>query len=136
MDVGTSNAMILYLLTKKDEKMNLSSFKRALVNHFVGDSLYPTVATQAQDTRHLLVQISEEEDIRSMCTYCSLVDREKHRTRYKCSLCDIPLCSQASGKRDRDCFTLAHETEGALHLLLQHHEKQQKRTTIRNRRDS
>ena len=136
LDVGTSNAMILYSLTKRDNKINLATFKKALVRHFIGDVLYGSVASQQEDCRHLLVRISEDGDVRSMCTYCSLVDREKHRTRYKCSLCNIPLCSQASGKRDRDCFALAHETEGVVSLLHEHSEKQQQRTILKNRRDS
>ena len=135
LDVGTSNAMILYSSTKNDNEVNLASFKRALVWHFVGDMLSTPVSPANTEQRHLLVRISDEEDLRSMCTYCSMVDRQRHRTRYKCAFCHIPLCSQASGKRDRDCFALAHETPSVLEMLKQHHNAQKKRTSIRYRKN-
>ena len=124
LDVGTSNAMILYSITKKDNEVNLASFKHAVVWHFVGDELSTPIGPANVEEHHLLVRISDEEDLRSMCSYCSLVDRQQHRTRYKYACCQIPLCSQASGKRDQDCFALAHETPRVLDMLKQHHNAQ------------
>ena len=132
LDVGTCNAMVLYSLAKEERDINLATYKKALVRHFVGDAICPTVPHCKED-RHLLVRISENDDVRSRCTYCSMMDGVKRRTRYRCSKCKIPLCSVGTGKSGRDCFSIAHETPGVLSMLLQRHEFQIRQTAHKYR---
>ena len=61
LDVGTSNAMILFSIAKDDSEVNLATYKKALVRHFVGDSICPSVPQSNSEDRHLLVRISEQD---------------------------------------------------------------------------
>ena len=132
LDVVTSNAMILYSLAKQDSDINLATYKKALVRHSVGDAICPTLP-HCEEDRHLLVRISEGEDVRSRCTYCSMMDGVKRRTRYRCSKCKIPLCSVGTEKSGRDCFSIAHETPRVLTVLLRRHEFQVRQTAQKYR---
>ena len=133
LDVGTSNAMILFSIAKDNSEINLATYKKALVRHVVGDSICPSVPQSNSEDRHLLVRISEQDDVRSRCTYCSMMDGVKHRTRYRCSKCKIPLCTVGTGKTGRDCFSIAHETPGVLDMLLQRHNMQIRQTARKYR---
>ena len=67
---------------------------------------------------HELVKIKDENDKekRYRCCYCAAKNKKKSITRYKCNICDIPLCTSSSGT-NRNCFTLAHASEDTLEIL-------------------
>jgi Transposase IS4 len=137
LDVGTSNALVLFnesakMLKKNDESytpMNIVDFKMQLVEGLVGRLIY-SQSGQEEVVEHVPIKMQGE--VRSRCAYCALLSRTR-RTRYKCSGCGVPLCSIGSGKVDDDCFALAHETVERRELVCKKFVAMQKRTTIKNK---
>ena len=128
LDVGTSNAMILFMSTQKNtNNINLAWFKHQLLHHFVGHKVNENLKTIEHGQTHQLVRIDKNGDTRLRCTYCTLIMGTGHRnrTRYKCSICDVPFCSAASGVNSRDCFSVAHAHTDTLKMLQEKFEKQQ-----------
>ena len=97
LDVGTSNALVLYnesakMRTPTDgtyKPMNIVDFKMQLVEGLVG-RLIDSQSGQEEMVEHIPVHIQGE--VRSRCAYCALLSRTR-RTRYKCLGCGVPLCS-------------------------------------------
>jgi len=130
LDAGTSNALVLYNLTRHREKdMNISEFKLALIDWLVGDRLTARCAS-AEGTRpsveHTLVNIGDGE--RRKCTYCSLTGNSNSRTRFECRTCGVPFCTPGSGKTSNDCFAIAHANDDIRRLCVERHEKQKAHT--------
>ena len=130
LDVGTSNALVLYNETRKaqDQKMNIVDFKMKLVEGFVGNKVGSTCANENQsaEPKH----IPERSASRHRCAYCSLFS-EFRRTRYRCQACNVPLCMLGTGCVEQDCFTKAHETETTRQMVLRKYEVMKKTTNER-----
>ena len=132
LDVGTSNALVLYnehlrMRSERDPvpKWNIVQFKMQLVVDLVGRSITDLFDTSCEHVQeHVAVQI--EGGGRSRCAFCSLMSRVC-RTRYQCSVCGVPLCAMGSGKVKNDCFSQAHETEDRRQMVCtKYHEMQKK----------
>jgi hypothetical protein len=119
LDVGTSNALVLYNESMKIRleetggytAMNIVQFKMQLVEDLVGrsiDDLFESGGGGGRAEQHTPVHIGG--GVRSRCAYCALMSRVR-RTRYQCAGCGVPLCSIGNGRVEDDCFTAAHETE-------------------------
>jgi hypothetical protein len=118
LDVGTSNALVLYNESVKSclqqettthTPLNIVEFKMKLVEHLTGrsiDNLFDGEGGEGE--QHTPVHI--EGGQQSQCAYCALMSRTR-RTRIQCAGCGVPLCSIGNGRVGDDCFTLAHETE-------------------------
>jgi DNA polymerase III epsilon subunit-like protein len=106
LDVGTSNALILYNHAMGGKVINLVEFKHKLIMSLVGDKLamVPTTANVV----HEVTRTNQ----RHACAYCSLMGKYR-RTRFKCAApgCQVPICSVGSGIADSDCFALSHRNE-------------------------
>ena len=103
LDVGTSNALVVYNETQDNGKhLNLVQFKCRLLESFVGSRMgsIPSVPV----TEHMLIRINNQR----RCAYCAVFSKIK-RTRSMCNTCMIPLCSIGNGKCGMDCFSLSHE---------------------------
>jgi DDE_Tnp_1-like zinc-ribbon len=128
LDVGTSNALVLFNEAKrirKEKKMNIVQFKMKLVEDLVGrniDNLFDGGGVDLD--QHTPVHV--ENNVRLRCAYCALMSRMR-RTRYQCAGCGVPLCSIGNGKVEDDCFTIAHETEERLEMVCQKHVELKKR---------
>jgi hypothetical protein len=133
LDVGTSNALVLYNESQKirlesHTPMNIVQFKMQLVEDLVGrsmDDLFETGGSVGGE-QHTPVHI--EGGVRSRCAYCALMSTVR-RTRYQCSCCGVPLCSIGSGKVEDDCFTAAHKTEDRRQMVCKKYLEMQKRNT-------
>ena len=118
LDVGTSNALVLYNESMKIRleetggytAMNIVQFKMQLVEDLVGRSIDDLFESGGggRAEQHTPVHIGG--GVRSRCAYCALMSRVR-RTRYQCAGCGVPLCSIGNGRVEDDCFTAAHETE-------------------------
>jgi len=136
LDVGTSNALVLYNESVKmrttDETtyspMNIVDFKMQLVEGLVG--IWMDNQPVEEEVEHVPVHV--QEGVRSWCAYCVLLLRTR-RTRYKCIGCGVPLCSIGSGKVDDDCFAQAHESKERQNLVCKKYEAMQKQTTSKNK---
>ena len=132
LDVGTSNALVLYnesmkirLETGQYTPMNIVQFKMQLVEDLVGrkiDELFESGGAGRVE-QHTPVHI--EGGVRSRCAYCALMSRMR-RTRYQCAGCGVPLCSIGNGRVDDDCFTQAHETEDRRQMVAKKYLEMQK----------
>ena len=127
LDVGTSNALVLYNLTKKENQQPTSivDFKSELVMTLVGtrfESL-PEVTVQ-----HLPLRGQQ----RNRCVYCAMFSRMR-RTRFKCSApcCNIPLCSVSTGNTEHNCFTLCHANQEIHKAVLAKYQIMQKSVNAR-----
>jgi hypothetical protein len=132
LDVGTSNALVLYNESKQrhrgaagNSRMNIVQFKMKLVEDLAGVNLNGMFQDTA-DAEQKHTPIHVKEGSRSMCSYCALRGIFR-RTRYQCAACGLPLCSIGSGKVERDCFTLAHENEATRALVTERHAEMKKR---------
>lgn len=134
LDVGTSNALVLYneqLRIRAREapapKMNIVQFKMQLVVDLVGRSITDLFDASCEHA-HEHVAVPIEGDGRSRCAYCALMSRVR-RTRYQCTVCGVPLCTMGSGKVESDCFSLAHETEDRRQMVCTKFQQMQKKNT-------
>jgi hypothetical protein len=127
LDVGTSNALVLYKeATKpKNDKMTIVEFKTKLVESFQGEKLRIT-APKADE-----VHTMEKTNARHICAYCSLFS-QRRRTRFRCShpTCKVPLCSvgAATGRVGEDCFALCHDNQGIRSAVVKKYEAMKKKT--------
>ena len=114
LDVGTSNALILYRGVTDNRKMNLFHYKKQLVHLLVGERL---AKIEQPVSQHILVRI--DGDQRLGCAYCNAFGESK-RTRYICQhpQCKIPLCSVGSNCDNWDCFVIAHSNEKMRKMLM------------------
>ena len=106
LDVGTSNALVLYRAATND-KINVVKYKEKLVQMWIGDRLSHV---ERPIVLHKLVR--RENNQRLGCAYCSTFGVTKI-TRFRCGhpQCMIPLCSVGTGTTEQDCFALAHTHE-------------------------
>ena len=109
LDVGTSNALVLYRLSmidKPESKLNIVDFKIKIIQSFVGTRITDISTSSTVTVKHELNRSNQ----RHMCAYCGLFGFKK-RTRYKCAGCHVPLCSMGTGRTTSDCFTLCHSND-------------------------
>ena len=133
LDVGTSNALVLYNESAKIRlneaqytPMNIVQFKMQLVEDLVGRAIDDLFSSEEERLEHIPTHI--EGGVRSRCAYCALLSRVR-RTRYKCVGCGVPLCSIGSGKVEDDCFSIAHESEERRQLICVKYVEMQKKNT-------
>jgi DNA polymerase III epsilon subunit-like protein len=135
LDVGTSNALVLYnesmkmrLETAQYTPINIVQFKMQLVEDLVGKSindLFESGGTERGGGEHH-TPIHIVGGVRPRCAYCSMLSRFR-RTRYQCAGCGVPLCSIGNGRVEDDCFTAAHETEDRRQMVCKRYQEVQKR---------
>jgi Transposase IS4/DDE_Tnp_1-like zinc-ribbon len=135
LDVGTSNALVLYnefrrMKLKGDEgskPMNIVDFKKQLVADFIGkdkmDELKGQGSAKGEGMEHVPVRV--EGNTRYRCALCTMEEKDK-RTRFMCALCGVPFCSMGNGRVKTDCFTIAHKSEDILKCAKARHVAQQK----------
>jgi hypothetical protein len=105
--------------------MNIVQFKTKLVEDLVVRSIDNLFESRGGGgVQHTPVHI--EGGVRSRFAYCALMSR-KHRTRYQCAGCGVPLCSIGNGKVDDNCFTIAHETAERQELVCKKYDEIKKR---------
>ena len=115
LDVGTSNALVLYkqAMKEKANKMTIVKFKTILIESFVGNMLKEVPQSPKSPKKtHQPVRVEG----RHRCAHCALYSMVS-RTRYICDLCGIPLCCSGNGRRVTSCFSAAHENETILNLV-------------------
>lgn len=82
--------------------------KTSLANLFTYKDSKPIAFQQLQDIGHVVVPTFERK-LRpcAFCSMCKIKTKKGWRvyTRYKCSGCDVPLCT-----KHRDCFLVYHTT--------------------------
>ena len=126
LDVGTSNALVLYRLAmdgKPESTMKIVNFKMKLVQSLVGHKISSIDAPI--EIQHELVR-SEQ---RNYCAYCALFSLKK-RTRFKCSVCNVPLCSVGTGKSVSDCYALMHSNDNLKKATMKKSEAMMQTTNI------
>ena len=126
LDVGTSNALVLYN-EAMGTTLNVVSFKRELVFAMIG---HKVMNIPEQPTlEHSLMR----GEARQSCVYCNMFCNKNSRTRYYCSNsdCMLPLCHIDPGKNIRDCFALAHDNEQLRCILIQRRLKMQQKANHR-----
>jgi hypothetical protein len=134
LDVGTSNALVLHNEYRRTTKKNgkeaspkiIVEFKKQLVADFIGKQRMEERSTGGKeierDEEHVPVRV--EGTTRYRCALCAMEDKDK-RTRFKCGMCGVPLCSVGNGKVESDCFIIAHKSDNILkyakakHLAMQ-----------------
>ena len=129
LDVGTSNALVLYNEAvdlsgwSKDNKMNIVEFKMNLIESFCGSKLDGGRVERSPEQRH----VPERSNSRNRCAYCALFSMNQ-QTRFRCSVCDVPLCTVGSGRVNQDCFVLCHENKTTRQLVIRKFEGMKKNT--------
>jgi hypothetical protein len=134
LDVGTSNALVLYNESVKSclqqettthTPMNIVEFKMKLVEDLVGRSIDNLFDGKGEGgEQHTPVHI--EGGQRSWCAYCALMSRTR-RTRIQCAGCGVPLCSIGNERVGDDCFTLTHETEDRREMVCRKYNEMKKK---------
>jgi len=140
LDVGTSNARVLYNEQLKDgadnngteyRPMNIVQFKMQLVEDLAGKSIHDLLHGRSPEddetTEHRCVPIPN--GARARCAYCSLLSRGSSRTRYQCIGCGVPLCHMGNGQVKYDCFREAHETDDRREMVLAKYLRMQAKNT-------
>lgn len=137
LDVGTSNALVLYNESCKirlDESvyspMNIVDFKMHVIQGLVGRNIEDLVVVPEAEVEHRATHI--DGGVRLRCAYCALMSRQR-RTRYQCRGCGVPLCSIGNGKVSDDCFTQAHASEERQEMVWAKYQAMQKSTTNKNK---
>ena len=129
LDVGTSNALVLYKESTGDtnKDMNIVEFKKRLVKSFVGAKI-----GQVEDVPK--PHKAERVEARMGCACCAFYGTNR-QTRYQCSHpeCGIPLCNVGSGKVGKDCFSICHADETIRLAIYQKYKAMQVRTNTRCR---
>jgi len=139
LDVGTSNALVLYNEGKKlsagenaSAPMNIVKFKMHLVEHLAAKRVDPLAAEDSgeddeeESKEHVPVHITFGSRYR--CAFCALEGKFR-RTRFMCAACGVAMCSVGSGRVTRDCFTLSHRTEEQRRLVCEKFQEMQKFAT-------
>jgi hypothetical protein len=131
LDVGTSNALVIYneAMKGKQNPLNIVEFKTRLVESLVVQKLKEMAREQDEVVEHALVKLPD--DTRQKCTYCALSGTHS-RTRFMCVGCSVPFCSIGNGKATRDCFSLAHDNDQIREICVEKYASQQKHTSERN----
>ena len=137
LDVGTSNALVLYNESSRihlDESMyspmNIVDFKMHVIQGLVGRNIEDLVVVPEAEVEHRATHI--DGGVRLRCAYCALMSRQR-RTRYQCRGCGVPLCSIGNGKVSDDCFTQAHASEERQEMVWAKYQAMQKSTTNKNK---
>lgn len=136
LDVGTSNALVLYNLGRSKTSnthctMNIVQFKMKIIEGIVGDKIEsPEVDGDESDVEHVAIHI--EGNIRHRCAYCALLSKAR-RTRFICAACQVPLCCMGNGRISNDCFAMAHKTEETTKLVIEKYEVMAKRATKKSK---
>ena len=101
LDVGTSNALVLYNEGRKPlPPINIAQFKKLIVDHFIGERI-TGISMIPVEMQHIAVRT--ENGSRLICAFCSL-HSQSSRTRFICQVCGTPLFCLSSGKTETDCF--------------------------------
>ena len=126
LDVGTSNALVLYNLAT-NKSLNMVAFKKELINKFVGNKM--TTFIREPEAQHTLVR----GEARRTCVYCDAFSSKTKRTRYYCANpnCMLPLCHISRTKDSSDCFALAHASEQMRNILTLRLEKMKRKDNNR-----
>ena len=126
LDVGTSNALVLYN-EATGSSLNIAEFKKEIINALVGSKIRsipgePTV-------EHSLVR----GEGRLRCVSCDLFSNVSRWTRYYCANpdCMLPLCSIDWEKDICDCFALAHSNEQLRCILVKRQHKMKQKANHR-----
>ena len=127
LDVGTSNALVLYNLTRKEgqQPLTIVNYKTELIRAFVGTRLQGIPETVVE-------HVPQNKDGRFRCAHCALFSRVR-RTKIRCSApgCDLPLCSIGSGMAGQDCFTICHGNNNLHKAVLMKYISMKKKVNIR-----
>ena len=111
LDVGTSNALVLYneAMKGKQPPLNIVEYKTLLAELLVGQKLKDLGRDKNDEIEHTsMVKLPGAN--RQRCSYCALTGKHS-RTRFMCGVCGVLLCSIGSGKTTKDCFALAHDND-------------------------
>ena len=103
LDVGTSNALVLYkLVSARTDVFTIVDFKGYLVQAFLGNRLQSVPEA-------VVSHFPTSSSGRNRCVHCAIFSRVR-RTRFHCSApdCQLPLCLVGSGQGVQDCFSLCH----------------------------
>jgi hypothetical protein len=132
LDVGTSNALVLYneAMKGKQAPLNIVEYKTLLVQSLVGQKLKDLAHDKDDEVEHTMVKLPGAN--RQRCSYCALTGKHS-RTRFMCSGCEVPFCSIGSGKTTKDCFALAHDNDRIREICVEKHAAQQKHATKKRR---
>lgn len=117
VDVAILNAHVLHLLAtgKSARTYTSKQFKIDLMESFL-----PDLFTSDQDEESAPVHIPVGIDEYAGCAVCCLrraearregeEEVERHRTKTKCSACNVPVCRPSSANQHsaRDCFAVLH----------------------------
>ena len=127
LDVGTSNALVLYNeAVSESQRMNIVEFKAKLIETFVGVKFGIGGPVGHQEVVH----VPQRSNSRNICAYCALFSLYR-RTRFRCAGCEVPLCSLGSGHVDKDCFTICHESKKTREMVIRKFEAMKKKTNKR-----
>jgi len=117
LDVGTSNALVLYNEALRAQNptdqftpLNIVSFKMRLIEDLGRgiDEISGNAGDRNEDLLHRPIRVAGE--ARYRCVYCSM-NGKRSAVRYVCSICGLPLCVPGHGKSERNCFAICHEVE-------------------------
>jgi hypothetical protein len=129
IDVGTSNALVLYnelvkicwQLPAQHTPMNIVPFKMKLAEDLVGRSinnLFESRAGGGEQHTPVHIKVGYGRGVH-------IVHRMR-RTRCQCAGCGVPWCLIGNGKVDDNCFTVAHETVERQELVCKKYEEMKK----------
>lgn len=132
LDVGTSNALVLYneglksrLNAEETKPWNIVKFKTQLVEDLTGKKQEELVDSGDKEISEQHVPIRVDGQTRYRCTYCALKNIRR-RTRHICAACGIPLCCLGNGKVDKDCFSFVHDCANTMELVRDKFKEMQK----------
>jgi len=135
LDVGTSNALVLYnewVKTRQaidDSKpWNIVMFKTQLIQDLVGKKHDELFNSEDKEELEQHVAVRVEGETRYRCAYCALLNKRR-RTRHICAKCGIPLCCFGNGKVEEDCFRLVHDCDKTMDLVRKKYKEMQKKDT-------
>jgi len=126
LDVGTSNALVLYN-EATGKSLNIAEFKKELIDAFIGAKIRNI--PEEPNIEHSLVC----GEGRLKCVYCDMLSNVNRRTRYYCSNpdCMLPLCNIDQESNPCDCFALAHTNEQLRCILVQRRNKMKQKANRR-----
>jgi hypothetical protein len=131
LDVGTSNSLVLHNEKRNDnlEQMNISSFKKALIDQLLGDRIKCVSVNPVIE--HVAVRM--EGNSRSTFVFCAL-QGSSCRTRFICQACLVPLCCAGSGRTVNDCFSIAHSSKEMCNIVVGKYDSMKKRMRNTNKK--
>ena len=130
LDVGTSNALVLYNLSLKTaaetngtkaKNVNIANFKLRLVEKLAGKKLEGLADEDDNECEHTAIPIPKPR----RCAFCSS-NGIRSRTSFVCKQCTLPLCCIGSGKVENDCFNEFHASSDR-HEIVTRYKAMQKR---------